>query len=76
LLREDVHTLFDRGYLTVSPEYRIEVSRRIKEEFENSREYYALHGNSIQVPAEEWVRPAAEYGYERIGQAPLTNDAS
>jgi len=47
LLREDVHTLFDRGYLTVTPEYRIEVSQRIKEEFENGKEYYALHGNSI-----------------------------
>ncbi len=33
LLRQDVHTLFDRGYITVTPEYRVEVSRRIKDEF-------------------------------------------
>ena len=32
LLRSDLHTLFDRGYLTVTPEYRLEVSRRIREE--------------------------------------------
>ena len=44
LLRQDVHTLFDRGYVTVTPEYRVEVSRRIKEEFENGREYYSSHG--------------------------------
>src|SRR5262249_23985605 len=26
LLREDIHTLFDLGYLTVTPEYKVEVS--------------------------------------------------
>jgi HNH endonuclease len=61
LLREDVHTLFDRGYLTVTPECRIEVSRRIKEEFENGKEYYVLQGKPIQVPADEWARPASKY---------------
>ena len=32
LLRQDVHTLF-RGYITVTPEYKIEISRWIREEF-------------------------------------------
>jgi putative restriction endonuclease len=41
---------FDRGYVTVTPELRFEVSRRIKEEFENGRDYHALHGRSIQPP--------------------------
>jgi putative restriction endonuclease len=35
LLRQDVHTLFDRGYVTITPEHKIEVSRRIKDEFDN-----------------------------------------
>jgi len=61
LLRKDVHTLFDRGYLTVTPQHKIEVSQRIKEQFENGKEYYALHGSSIQVPPDEWTRPAAEF---------------
>jgi putative restriction endonuclease len=61
LLRQDLHTLFDRGYLTVSPEYRLEVSRRIREEFENGREYYALHGNQIRLPQETDRRPATDY---------------
>lgn len=47
LLRQDVHTLFDRGYITVTPGYRVEVSRRIKDEFENGHEYYAEHGKTI-----------------------------
>jgi putative restriction endonuclease len=29
LLRRDLHSLFDRGYVTVTPELRFEVSRRI-----------------------------------------------
>ena len=30
LLRQDVHTLFDKGYLTINPEYGVEVSRTLK----------------------------------------------
>jgi putative restriction endonuclease len=58
LLRSDLHTLYDRGYLTVTPDFRIEVSRRIKEEFENGREYYALQGKRIALPESEEDRPS------------------
>lgn len=50
LLRRDLHSLFDSGYVTVTPDYRFEVSRRIKEEFENGRHYYELHGQEISRP--------------------------
>lgn len=50
LLRRDVHSLFDAGYVTINPELRFEVSPRIREEFENGRHYYELHGQRIQVP--------------------------
>lgn len=50
LLRRDIHSLFDSGYVTVTPEYRFEVSRRIREEFENGRHYYELHGKIIGLP--------------------------
>ena len=49
LLRADLHLLFDEGYLTVTPEHRVEVSRRIREEFENGRDYYALHGQPLKT---------------------------
>ena len=53
--------MFDRGYLTVTPEWRVEVSRRIKEEFENGREYYKHHGQRLAVvPDQEELRPAAD----------------
>jgi putative restriction endonuclease len=62
LLRSDLHNLFDLGYLTVTLDYRVEVSRRIREEFENGRHYYALHGQSLAVlPRHEGSRPAPEF---------------
>lgn len=57
LLRRDIHSLFDAGYVTVTPELRFEVSPRIKEEFENGRHYYALHGAPINVPKITGQRP-------------------
>lgn len=42
LLRKDIHALFDGGYITVTPDFAIEVSRKIREEFENGRDYYKL----------------------------------
>lgn len=60
LLRQDVHTLFDRGYLTVTPDYRVEVSRRLKDEFDNGKEYYLLQGKPILLPDTPAFRPSVE----------------
>jgi putative restriction endonuclease len=57
LLRRDIHSLFDAGYVTVTPDLRFEVSRRIREEFENGRHYYALHGTVIDAPTDVVLRP-------------------
>lgn len=62
LLRSDLHKLFDLGYVTVTGDMRIEVSKRIKEEYENGRDYYALQGRPlISLPNERVYRPAQEY---------------
>ena len=55
LLRRDIHSLFDAGYVTVTPDLRFEVSRRIREEFENGRHYYALHGQRLNPPPAIWI---------------------
>lgn len=60
LLRRDIHSLFDAGYVTVTPDLRFEVSRRIKEEFDNGRHYYELHGHKIDAPLDVGRRPDAE----------------
>lgn len=57
LLRRDVHSLFDAGYVTVTPELRFEVSRRIREEFDNGKHYYALHGQEIAKPDDPKLMP-------------------
>jgi len=62
LLRSDLHTLFDKGYMTVTKDLRVEVSRRIREEFSNGREYYALHGRELKVrPTNPAHIPAAAF---------------
>jgi putative restriction endonuclease len=62
LLRSDLHNLFDLGYLTVTLDYKVKVSRRIREEFDNGRHYYALDGKPlVVVPDKEVARPAPEY---------------
>ncbi len=49
LLRADLHKLYDSGYLTFKREYKVEVSKRIREEFENGREYYRFHGQDLKI---------------------------
>jgi putative restriction endonuclease len=62
LLRQDIHTLFDRGYLTVTNDYHIEVSPRIKEDYGNGREYYALHGRQLLIlPENPAEQPSKEF---------------
>jgi putative restriction endonuclease len=62
LLRSDLHILFDRGYLTVTPNLNVEISRRIKEEYENGRDYYKFHGSSLAVlPLSTIDRPNADF---------------
>lgn len=61
LLRRDLHALFDRGYVTITPSMELDVSRRIKEEYENGRDYYRLHGSTIRVPVNLADRPSREY---------------
>jgi putative restriction endonuclease len=52
LLRSDLHTLFDQAYLTVDAnQLKVVVSSRIREEFENGRDYYHLQGRAIRLPA-------------------------
>ena len=57
LLRRDIHTLFDRGYVTVTPDHEFVASSRIREDFENGRHYYDMQGE-IKVPTSALHRPA------------------
>jgi putative restriction endonuclease len=62
LLRSDIHKLFDKGYMTITNDYKIEVSNRIKQEFENGREYYRYHGNSLlNLPKRVIDKPSNQF---------------
>lgn len=61
LLRSDVHTLYDRGYLGVDPQHRLRVSPRLRLEFGNGEQFYALAGQSIAVPDARSERPNGEF---------------
>jgi putative restriction endonuclease len=52
LMRSDLHRLFDGGYLTIDPvDRKVIVSKRIRQEFENGKEYYQLEGKPIREPS-------------------------
>lgn len=62
LLRSDLHKLFDLGYVTVTPQLRLEVSARLKAEWQNGREYYAHHGKELAfAPSDSVSRPGREF---------------
>ncbi len=62
LLRSDLHKLFDSGYITITPELKVEVSKRIKEEFENGREYYRFHGGEVHnLPSRLMDKPEVKF---------------
>jgi len=62
LLRSDLHTLYDRGYLTITTDNKVVVSRRIKEDYGNGREYYKMHGKDLLVLPESYEeQPSKKY---------------
>ena len=59
LLKSDFHTLFDDGYITVTKDYHVEVSRRLHEDYGNGRDYYKYHGQKlIMIPNDNHQLPS------------------
>lgn len=61
LLRADFHRLFDQGYVTVSPDYQLQVSPRLRTDYQNGRSYYPFDGKPIHMPEDERLRPDQTY---------------
>lgn len=58
LLRADFHRLFDVGLVSVTPDLRIRISPRIREEWSNGKVYYRLDNLPLSVvPIEPSMRP-------------------
>ena len=57
LLRRDIHSVFDAGYLTFDDDLRVVVSDRVRSEFNNGNEYRRLHGLELRLPENPRLRP-------------------
>jgi putative restriction endonuclease len=60
LLRTDIHKLFDLGYVSVDERRKFIVSRRLKEDFDNGKHYYDLHGSEMRPPMLPAAAPSAD----------------
>lgn len=60
LLRRDLHRLYDRGYVTITPDYRFRVGDSLRDEFKNGRSYYDLDGSRIYTPEQAKLRPSQQ----------------
>lgn len=61
LLRADFHRLFDQGYITISTDYQLLVSPRLREDYANGKSYYPYDKRRIGLPPVESDRPAREF---------------
>jgi putative restriction endonuclease len=57
LLRRDIHSVFDAGYLTFDADLRVVVSDRVRTDFNNGNEYRRLHGEQLRLPPNPKFHP-------------------
>jgi len=50
LLRKDIHSVFDAGYVTIKDDFTFAVSKKVKEVFNNGEEYLRLQGYPVRRP--------------------------
>ncbi|QSB16684.1 HNH endonuclease [Natronosporangium hydrolyticum] len=73
LLRSDIHTLYDRGYLGVDPKHRLLVSPRLRSDFGNGEQLYRIAGEPIAVPERPADRPNREFLERHLDEVYLTS---
>lgn len=65
LLRTDIHRLYDRGYVTITPDLEFKVSDALRDEFDNGRVYYEMEvagpgSRRVAVPESSKDQPDRE----------------
>ncbi len=61
VLRSDFHVLFDRGFIGIDPDYRIHISDRIRERYNNGKRYYDLANSELRfIPEHPHKKPSRE----------------
>lgn len=49
IMTQEFHTLFDKGYVTVTPDYEVRVSEALRDEWQNGVRYYAHDKKRLRV---------------------------
>lgn len=70
LLTKEFHTLFDRGYVSVTPDYTVRVSPALREHYDNGVRYYAYDGQPLRKtpdnPEHRPSREALDWHHQRV----------
>ena len=69
LLRVDIHRLFDKGFIGVTPDLEVKVSPKLRSTWQNGRIYYEFDGRSLRSPTIAAGRPDArllEWHYANV----------
>lgn len=62
LLRSDIHLLFDKGYITINPNYFIKVSKYLYQNFGEDIMYRKYDNKHMKyIPEKECEKPSKEY---------------
>jgi putative restriction endonuclease len=62
LLKSDFHTLFDAGYITITTDYCVNVSKRLLDDYGKGTDYYKYNGQKLKIlPEKIDERPAKEF---------------
>jgi putative restriction endonuclease len=61
LLTKEFHTLFDLGYVAITPEHEVLVSPALKRDWSNGKRYYPFHhAKLVQLPERKELQPSAK----------------
>lgn len=61
LLTKEFHALFDAGYVTITPDFKVRVSERLRLDWHNGHRYYPFDGKPlVALPANDGLRPSRE----------------
>ncbi len=61
LLTKEFHTLFDKGLVTITPGYRVRVSRALRERWNNGKRYYEYDGRELtKLPTDASAQPSRD----------------
>ena len=61
LLTKEFHALFDAGYVTITPELTVRISKRLRRDFNNGHRYYPYDDRQLlAVPDDARLRPSPD----------------